>query len=227
MTASQKAATLFRDAFDAELLDVGEVHDDSTQWSVAGRGRSKANPAGEDEVWWRTHGPEMVQRWLDWRIKSGWQVWTTPDGQPAIELPIVVDVDGETVKMYIDRVMVEPVTKSLVIVDVKTGSRTPDSDLQLGFYRLGIMELYGIDAKHGAYWMARQGNIGEIFSLERFDPRLMSLWFKRWRTAVDNQIFLPHITTRCRACSMRDYCLAYGGSKSHLDPDRQIVESAA
>lgn len=215
--AHVNAADLFEKHFESELLERVETHPDLSEWGIAGR--YKKTP--EDVKWWRDRGPGMVQNWVDWKARAGWRVWSTPDGELASELDVVCDIDGQPdpLKMYIDLVMVEPTTKSLVIVDLKTGARTPDSDLQLGVYRLGILKKYGIDIQFGAYWMARKGEMGEVFNLTRFTPRLLQLWFTRYKQATDMGIFIPHPTAMCRACAMRKYCTAYGGSMQHLDPD--------
>lgn len=220
MQADISATDLFNNHFEQEVLSTVENHPDSGNWSVAGR----AKKVPEDLSWWRKNGPGMVQNWIDWRAKNKWAVWRTPDGVLATELDIEVEVEqayapGIPLKMFVDLVMVSEPGKQLVIVDLKTGARTPDSDLQLGVYRLGIMKKYGVDVRLGAYWMARKGEMTDVFDLSRLKPELLELWFTRFREATDAGMFIPHPTQLCRACAMRDYCTAYGGSKQHLDPD--------
>lgn len=218
---------LFQDAFETGLLETVDATGlPPAAWSVAGRGKKKTAPAGEDAAWWRANGPDMVARWVAWRKSSGWKVWVTPDGDPAIELDICVDIPMDTegirtgvpLKMFIDRVFITD-TKELVIVDLKSGGRTPESDLQLGVYKYGLYHRYGIDIKRGAYWMARKDDPMDIIDLSRYTPELIETWFKRFRKATDENIFLPHPTFMCRACPVRDHCVAFGGSRSELDPD--------
>lgn len=218
--AGAVAKRLFDSAFNDELLTQVEASPNTRDWTAAGRGRVKTNPAGEDGTWWRLHGPDMVQSWIDWRYDSGWGVWTTPDGQPAIELEIEEECDwpeGEPipVKMIIDRVMVTT-GKQLCIVDLKSGARTPDSDMQLAFYRYGIFRRYGIDVRLGAYWMARKGVTTEPHDLTHFDPELMEQWFRTFKRATNGGIFLPHPSAKCRACGVRKYCAAVGGELSEF-----------
>lgn len=217
------ANRLFEQAFQDELLNQVEANPDTRSWSAAGRGKVKSRPQGEDGQWWRDNGPNMVQQWIDWRFESNWVIWTTPDGQAAIELDIIADCptdDGRVipVKMFIDRVMIMA-NKELCIVDLKSGSRTPDSDLQLAFYRYGIFQKYGIDIKYGTYWMARKGLPVDPFSLDRYSVELMEGMFKRFRKAVDLEIFLPHPSMKCRACSVNKFCAAFGGAFADRDPD--------
>lgn len=214
---------LFEEAFHAEVLDVAEEFPDARGWSAAGRGRRKNLPDGEDGRWWLENGPPMVDNWIRWRKESGWKIWTTPDGKPAIELSQeFVTPKGRQIKGFIDRVFVHP-TGYHVIVDLKSGARTPESDLQLAFYRYCLYNTLGVDIRCGAYWMARTGEMSEVYNLSRITPALMDVYLARLDQAIEGEIFIPHISFRCRACSHRDYCLAFGGSKSHIDPDYQEV----
>jgi RecB family exonuclease len=218
---------LFTEALEAEVADTTEAEPDTRRWSVAGRGKRKATPDGEDGKWWRANGPPMVESWITWRRKVAWKVWTTPDGTPAIELSQeFVTPKGRQIKGFIDRVFVIP-GGELVIVDLKSGARSPESDLQLAFYRYCLYNTFGVDVRHGAYWMARTGELSEIYNLTRISPALMAVWMARFDKAIDNEIFIPNVSFKCRACSHRDYCVAFGGSKAHLDPDSQIEEAAA
>lgn len=221
--ATKLATRLFSEAFEAEATDLTAKSEYTpSEWSAAGRGKTKTNPNGEDGKWWRTHGPDMVQSWIEWRNKYKWRVWDIV-GTPAIELPIDVEIPGinAPIKAIVDRVMVEPQTKELVIVDLKTGSRTPESDLQLGFYAYGIRQLYGVNPRFGAYWMARKGELTDIFPLDRYTDNLIETMVRRFVQARELGLYIPHPTFRCRACSLRDYCAVYGGSKSYMDPDAQ------
>lgn len=221
IAAGLNPATAFHEAFDSELADAFDRGAQQEDFRAAGKRATKSNPnpTGEDAAWWRVEGPKMVQAWVNWRRKSKWRVWTTPDRKPAIELGVVTEIAGMPLKMVIDRVMVIPQAEALCIVDLKTGSRTPESDLQLGVYRLGLYREYGVWANHGGYWMARKGELSEIVPLERFDEAMLNNWFDALRRGIENEVFIPHITNMCRACGHRDYCAAYGGTKSHLDPD--------
>lgn len=190
--------------------------------------KTKAYPNGEDEAWWLDHGPGMVDNYVRWREESGWKVWTTPDGRPAIELELLANVGLEVpVKMFIDRVFtsqgINPTENHLIIVDLKSGARSPVSDLQLGVYRLGILETFGVRIDWGAYFDVRKGELSSPFSLKRFAPGLMCHWFRKYYDAVKQQLFIPNLSAYCRSCGVRDYCAAYGGSNAHFDPDYRFI----
>lgn len=199
----------------------------SSQIRASGR-PSKANPNGEDEQWWLANGPGMVDNYVEWRKRSGWKIWETPDGQPAIELPILANVGIDLpLKMYIDRIFVSGgmwlPRGELDIVDLKSGARSPVSDLQLGIYRVGILETFGVRIDWGSYFDARKGELSPPVNLKRYTPALICHWFRQQYDALKAKIFIPNLSSWCRACGHRDYCAAYGGSNAHFDPDYQFV----
>lgn len=220
MTTSPDLAKLYLGEFYSLRREFAEVP--SKEIRCAGKA-TKAHPNGEDEMWWLAKGPEMLQRWEDWRNASEWSIWVTPEGVPAIELEINEDFDGTPVKMFIDRVF-QARTGALIVLDLKSGSRTPASDLQLGFYAAGIWRKFGVKVSAGTYWMAREGVCTDLVPLDRYTPALLSHYVRKFQKARSEGIYLPHISALCRACGVREYCLAYGGRKKHQDPDYQFVQ---
>lgn len=210
---------LFRTEFYAERANYANT----PSASIRGAGKAtKANPRGEDELWWLAKGPEMLQNWQTFRERTHWDIWRTPDGTPAIELEVTGEFDGVLVKMFIDRVF-RTESGALVILDLKSGSRTPVSDLQLGFYAGGVRQKFGVDVHGGVYWMAREGTCTPVVSLDMWTPRLLGHYARQLQTARREGIYLPNVTAMCRACGVRRYCAAVGGEMSHRDPDYQFI----
>lgn len=208
----------FTEAFDTEVAgDLAKSGVAKDTWRAGGR-VSKAWPDKENELWWRSHGPEMVTAYKLWRDNIPWAIYVTPAGEPAIELELHPIIKGVPVKMFIDRVFVTPDGEP-VIVDLKTGSRTPDSDLQLGFYKVGLEMVLGIHATYGAYWMSRTGGATPLADLSRFTEHLIGSMLVEFNRAVEQEIFLPHVSSSCRTCGVNKGCAAYGGAEAHLyDP---------
>ena len=139
---------------------------DLTFARVGGR-TSKAFPNRENVDFWQQTGPEWVQSYIDWRTaNTDWKIWYTPEGAPAIELGLTPIFAGVPVKMVLDRVF--EVNGELVVVDLKTSQQTPTSTLQLGFYKLGQKQIFGIDIKYGTYWMARQEGTSNMVDLSSY-----------------------------------------------------------
>lgn len=170
---------------------------------VGGRA-TKEYPFKEDANFWSIKGPEWVQSYIDWRYTNkNWKIWKTPQGVPAIELGIIPKFAGVPVKMVIDRVF--EVDGSLVVVDLKTSQRTPDSSLQLGFYRAGLKQVFGVDVNWGNYWMARHSGTGGMVDISKYTPEMIEYFVENFDKARRNGIFLPN-TNNCNRCGLTDHC---------------------
>ena len=177
---------------------------DLTNARVGGRA-TKANPNKEDVTFWQTAGPRWVEAYIAWRkTNPDWKIWTAPDGNPGIELaltPVVADVP---VKMIIDRVF--EVNGELVIVDLKTSQNTPTSSLQLGFYKLGLEQTFGIEVKWGTYYMSRGSNVSEMVDLSEYTYDKMEYLITQFDKARKSAIFLPNTNSCQYMCGLTEYC---------------------
>lgn len=167
-----------------------------------------ANPRRpEDKAWWYSNGIEMFKNWINWRDKNKWSVWTLPSGEPAIELAMNIKLDGVQVKMTLDRVMVTD-TGELMVVDIKTGARTPTSTLQLGFYAVGIEVLHGVRPTLGAYWMARKEDITPPVNLDFYTVDRITTLVSNFDKARKNNIYIPNFS-HCNLCGYKNDCEWY------------------
>ncbi len=176
---------------------------DLTKARVAGRA-TKLNPNKEDAAWWNEMGPQWVNNYIAWRkANTDWKLWRTPQGAKAIELelnPIIADVP---VKMVIDRVF--EVNGELVIVDLKTSARRPTSDLQLGFYKVGLEMMLGVTVNQGNYWMSRDSGTGEMIDLSRYTLDMLEYLVSGFDKARKAGIFLPNLSS-CSYCGLTEHC---------------------
>ena len=192
---------------DAWVVALGDI--DLAVARVGGRA-TKANPDKEDAKWWNTNGPEWLKDYTQWRAKNpAWKIWKTPDGEPAIELAINVKIADVEVKMIIDRVF--DVDGTLVIVDLKTGSRQPTNPLQLGFYKVGLELKYGVTVNQGTYYMARQSSTGDLISLDAFDVPRISYMVDIFDKARQARLFLPNTNSCNTMCGFTENCQFYPG----------------
>jgi hypothetical protein len=176
----------------------------STEWKAGGR-KTKDYPDKENSTWWENNGPLMVNRWIEWRNGSHpYVIWEPVPGIPAIELSTTPIWNDVPVQMHIDRVMINP-DGELVVIDLKTGSRSPSSDLQLAFYAAGIEEEYGIRPKWGAYWMGRNGGIKELVDLDAYPKDMIIELVTKFDTARKAELFMPNLN-HCVMCSVKDKC---------------------
>ncbi len=193
-----------------ELWDVawteskGDI--DLTNARVGGRA-TKANPNKEDQNFWQSQGPKWVEGYIAWRNHNpNWKIWEAPDGNPGIELALTPVVAGVPVKMIIDRVFYDITTGELIIVDLKTSQQTPSSSLQLGFYKLGLEQTFGIEVTWGTYYMARGNSMSEMVDLSGYTFDKMEYLIKQFDNARQAGIFLPN-TNNCQyLCGLTEFC---------------------
>jgi len=189
---------------------IASTGQEPTLWRAGGRA-TKENPDKENGDWWAKHGAGMVQNWIDWREQShGMELWVTPEGIPAIELALNIELEGVPVKMALDRVMVSQ-AGDLVVVDLKTGRTTPSSDFQLGMYAVGMELTFGIRPKYGTYWAAREGATTELISLDKWTIESAGSIVKMFDNARRSGIFVPNFD-HCNMCNFSNVCKYKNGS---------------
>lgn len=207
----------------AEQYERDILHDNIDPATVRAGGRSsKEWPDKENDKWWVANGPRMVADYLAWRdarFADGWQWFTTPDGQPAVETPIQLDLGDVLVKGFIDRVMVTDAGE-LLVVDLKTGSHTPASSLQLGIYALGVERHFGVKPILGSYYMARKAELTGPTSLLHYSPDTVGRWFTAAKKGIEAELFIPNVTSMCGSCTVRPYCTAFGAGLADAPSSR-------
>lgn len=197
----------------AEQINATDFHQDD--WRSGGR-KSKEKPKGEGLDYWSQAGYEQLQSYVDWMDKSGWQI-ATVGGKPAIELEVFTDFGGVPVKGFIDVVYETP---SLIMVDYKTGSKTPASWLQLNLYAEAMERQYGVRPTHGAFFMTRKGELSSLEPLNRYAGSWFDRLFADLNRARKLGPFLPNLGDNCRICDVAHACYANGGRDSRrYDPD--------
>ena len=176
---------------------------DFTKARTAGRA-TKANPNKEDGTWWYEQGSKWVDDYITWRKNNpSWKIWTTPQGAKAIELELNPIIAGVPVKMFIDRIF--EVDGKLVIVDLKTSRTRPQSDLQLGFYKVGVEQMLGVEVNLGNYWMSRESGTGEMIDLSRYTLDTLEYFVDGFDKARKAGIFLPNLQS-CNFCGLTEHC---------------------
>lgn len=188
---------------------------DPEQWRAGGRA-SKAWPNKENGAWWRANGADQVIKYAQWREQTAHllPLWETPAGLPAIEVEINVAFRSVPVKMFIDRVFVVAAEGTLVVVDLKSGGREPETAHQLGFYASGMEALWGIRPQYGAYYMTRKAALTPFAPLDHYSIDQLGRELEEFNRAVDAGIFLPRRGSHCKSCGVARACAAVGGPEA-------------
>jgi hypothetical protein len=199
-------------AIQAQINETPDIpkHD----WRIANKGL-------EGYDWWRVNGVDMLKRYVGyWAPKraEGWKICTMPDGRPALELELSLDVDGRRFDVIIDQVWQKP-DGSLFIPDLKSGKSTPASTSQLGGAAWAL--IHGgwlgdtLAPISGGFYMARQGS----HDLEAADLLSAHPWEEmrhkvRSFFAMRNAgAYLPRVSNfggGCSSCGFKAICPARG-----------------
>lgn len=215
---------LWTEVFTREVEAQSARFPDLTVWRTAGK--KKTRPDGEDYLAWMDIGPQFVQNYIDWQAGTDWKLWdgAVVDFDPetgecetalAVELPLEIEVGGWMMRGSVDRVYEVP-NGELVVVDLKTGSRMPDNDLQLGTYRVGMEVQYGQRPKYGMYFMNRLNKSSQLYDLSNYTVDSIGQMGVQFKRGIKNKVFLPHKTALCPYCPVNNGCAAFGGKDADL-----------
>lgn len=186
------------------------------EWRTGGR-RTKALPEGESLDFWQSEGLQQVEKYIDWYHNSGWRIATMPDGKPGIEWEAEVWFAESKVRLIVDAVY--EVAGDLVVVDYKTGSRSPSTGpIQMGLYASAIEKFYGVRPRWGAIYMSRKGALDDLMDLSPWGIDFFEYQFGAMQAYIDTGFFPPNVGDHCGYCSFTEYCAAVGGSKSSEFP---------
>lgn len=186
-------------AWAAELAQVEDVA------AVRATGRAtKEWPNKEDAAYWTQHGPEHVQRWIDWREGN----ITQPKGAAmlGIEVPFHVEIAGVPVRGFIDRTLVDH-HGQMIVLDLKSGSKTPDP-YQLGVYTCALEAMGEPRPALGSYFMTRTGKV-EMHAMARFTQEKVGRWLGFVQQAIELELFPPNTSSWCSSCDVRPHCTAW------------------
>lgn len=201
-------------AFGRQLAEARRREPNENIW-----GRSPSEPI---EVWDRL-GPALVRVYIDWRERSPWKIWITPDGQPAIELDVSGMLPGCPVEIqgYVDRVFHDPVFDRLAIVDLKTGKRPPKTADQFGTYGALLKAKYGVDAPIGVPFMNRKATLGTPYDLAEYTPEAVGETFgEAWKQIQAGKWEANGFPGACFICDVQSACHVKNGPLARIfDPD--------
>jgi hypothetical protein len=186
-----------------------------SDWRTGGR-RTKANPDGEDLAFWKSEGLRQVEEYISWYHNSGWSIATMPDGKPGIEWEAEVAFGGRPVKLIVDAIY--EAGSSLVVVDYKTGSRTPYGVMQIGLYASAIERVYGIRPKWGAFYMTRKAALSDLVDLSAWSMDFFDYEFSALNAFIDTGFFPANVSDHCSYCGFAEHCVAVNGAKSSEYP---------
>lgn len=201
----------FLDSAESEALHEGltPVPSGQTRTRICKTG----GPNRKDREWWEHWGPIYVEQYVNWRRESQWTVATMPDGMPAIEVHLDVEVGGWKTVAYVDRLFLDD-TGRLAIVDLKSGT-APDSHDQLRDYATKLYRQYGLRADVGFYYHAPSGGpLREVLLGAGEYDDVLDETYSSVGDAIEKMIFPAVENNFCKSCPVREWCSAVGGARS-------------
>lgn len=202
----------WRDVF-ANQVEEDKANDPNVAgWRKAGK--SAANSEGETlNHWYQVLGPKLVDAYIGWRQRTPWRIWTTPDGKDAIEMDVSGSLPGMgdlSYKGFVDRVFEED-SGRLHVVDLKTGTRKPESPVQFGVYKAAIENKYCVPVYEGAAFMNRRGFLAGPYLLGLYTPAYVGKLFAQVHTAIKAGAFPAKVGRHCSLCDVASSCYANSG----------------
>jgi putative RecB family exonuclease len=196
-----------------------------SQWMWSGpRSAEQALALLADET-----GPAMVQAFIDWYdYHPDIEIWTTPDGIPAIELGLEVMFGSVPVRGYIDLIL--KAGTALIVTDIKTSAKVPVSPRQLGIYASMVELKYGIRPRYGTYFMNRgtgpKAGPKRFFqqpielSSPQFSVAYLTGEFEQAEKGIRGGVFPASPGEHCGRCGVNYACTEANGPKAiQLDPN--------
>ncbi|UQA91610.1 RecB family exonuclease [Streptomyces halobius] len=200
--------------FDRQLKEMRDKEPNENAWRW-----SKTEPIET----WRSIGLQFVQTYVSWRERAQWEIWTTPEGEPAIELDVSGLLPGcpVEIKGYVDRVFHDPVFDKLWVLDLKSGKRPPKSADQFATYAALIEVKYGVKITDGVAFMNRQGTLGKPFNLSEHTPESIGkVYGEAWELIETGEFPANGFDRECFICDVSAACYAKRGPlAAQYDPN--------
>jgi CRISPR/Cas system-associated exonuclease Cas4 (RecB family) len=193
----------FHLAFQQEIERTLEVYPDDTAWRKAGYG---ARAQGYEH--WIQQGPRYVKQWAEKNYR-----WVHVELDVSTTLP-----SGVVVKGYVDRVARDG-NDGWGIYDLKTGSTRPDSDQQLGIYKVLFEEFrspkdleFGTGTTRAFNYMFKDDEFYEM-DVSKWTLHTVDQIAQEWLHGIQSSVFLPNRGKQCGSCGLSSACyLASGDS---------------
>lgn len=191
---------IYREEFIRSVNEQAEITPNFDYWFASGP------YAGPVDIERRFNvGEQQLRTLVDYCLAHPEEkVWTTPDGDKAIELKFEVELGGVPVIGFIDQIIETP--KGLVVRDIKTGAK-PGDIFQLATYSEAVRILFGATANYGDYLMGKTGKPTRPIEITDEDRASVHESFAWLEEQIQAENFEPKPERNmCKMCSVRTSC---------------------
>ena len=217
----QQAQMWYAEAWDKTYAEQIEQEPQIKYWLTGGRTKP------EDDIERRfQRGMDQVAEYIAYALATAneWHILDLGGGNLACEIPFDITLNGVRIIGYIDQI-IEFADGGLLLRDLKTGTKLPDSPRQLGIYRVATSLTLGLDIDWGDFFMSKNGAPTKPYDLSRFTPERVGRWFTDLDESVEQGRFIPNPGDHCRICAVSRFC-DFNGRDAHLYPI-EFKETAA
>ncbi len=165
---------------------------------------------------YRERGQAQIIRFQEWlndpdRTSGAFSIMRDEDDdEPWVEVPFDIDLGGIRIIGFIDRV-----EEGGHPVDIKSGDKKNNKDLQLGVYKVAMEKQFGISPTVGQFFMTKVDGRSvfgytEFVDLTRYTEEYVTDLFLAAERGIQNEVFLPHPQDFCGICDVADFCREKG-----------------
>lgn len=204
----EQARTMFTQKYD-ELINetLNSTRVESDNWLTGSK-----KPGSVDIADRRVRGQDHVERYIEHALghAQDWRI-ATINGEPAVEVEFKIELGGVPVYGFIDQV-VETRDGLIYPRDIKTGTRRPESPLQLAVYAIALNKLFGHTVTTGAYVMTKDkwDNMEHFEPLDQWSEETLANMFYNFDIAERAGVYIPNVGSHCRVCTVKDFCTLMG-----------------
>lgn len=184
------------------------------------KGYRKADfPNGADKQFMLTAIPQWLREWRAWYRSIPFHVLMLPDEEhggataPALEVELKFELGGHEVLGYVDVILQHNETGGILPVDYKSGARHISGTQQLGTYKVGLKEVYGLDVTHGAFYYAREGQ-AQLEDLTHWTKERLDVIYAHSGQIIEQGLYVPNFESCDYMCSVKEFCPYVGGAMS-------------
>ena len=221
----QALADRFINLYQEAIAKMREQWPDENDWITGGRKKGFRDIEDREAI-----GVWQVLDYVDFAKahEDQWRILPLGDGKIATEVEFHIDFGGVDCFGFIDQIRQYP-DGSLEVADLKTGTSTPGSAMQLAVYayvvqqNTGILPVSGVFVKAGRPATAAKPTVVKPATptwdiqhrLHGWDKSLLDSIFSDMDRAEKAGIFLPNPQDGCeRTCTVSEYCRIKGWGSS-------------
>ncbi|MGJ3559615.1 RecB family exonuclease [Streptomyces sp. INA 01156] len=189
---------VFHDEYTALVNEALDKEPDTDKWLAAGR-----YTGGEDIERRYFLGLEHTAAYVEWSQVNQPDIWTTPEGEPGLELAFMVELGGIKVRGFIDQLL-KVKGGAVRPRDLKTG--TMKSKFQLQTYGIAVRELYGVEVNDADWYLAKDNRLSRPVKLDQVTADEIGQRYADMDESVKRGDFPANPGFSCRFCDMSHAC---------------------